>query len=263
MEALTYWQKNIDPKKYQELNWNIPERKFGQVTILGGNSQSFSTVIHCSEFLTKNYPLENLRIVLPDVIRDKLPPLDNIIFTPSTDTGSFAKSNILTDTIKNTDFNIFIGDFSKNSATTIAITEAIKEITSPFLITRDTIDLLLSESESILEHGDSFLVITMAQLQKLFRAVYYPKMLLLSMPLMQVVETLHKFTLSYPTTIITFQQEKIIIASSGKVVTVPIESTSYSPITLWTGDLACKIAMMNLYNPKKPIDATLAAMSNQ
>ena len=85
-------------------------------------------------------------------------------------------------------------------------------------------------------------------------------MILLSQPLTQIAETLHKFTLSYNSCMITFVGGQILVAKNGLVRAVPIENTSYSPITLWGGELAAKIAVMNLFNPGKPIEASIAAL---
>ncbi|MBQ3352176.1 hypothetical protein IJG91_00720 [Candidatus Saccharibacteria bacterium] len=260
MEKFDYYEKIENLKKYQELSWNIPEQKNGKISLIGGNSQSFSNIIKSAESLQQSFPIKDLSIILPDSLKNKLPPLPNFVFASSTESGSFAKSDILDNALKNSDFNILLGDFSKNSATCIAIAEALKSSDNPTIFARDTIDLLLPEMVNIIEKENLFIIGTMAQLQKLFRAVYYPKMLLLSMPLMQVVENLHKFTLSYPCTILTFLENQVIIANNGKVAGIPIGSTSYTPLSLWDGELAGKIAAMNLFNPGKPLEATISGL---
>lgn len=261
---LPYWQKN-DFKLKAELEWNIPEQKTGVISVIGGNSGSFSSIIRTAEFLNREYPLERVNVLLPDSLSKKVPPLPDISFAPSTDSGSFAKSSILASAVENSDFSLFLGDLSKNSETAIAITNSIATASSdtpmkPVLLTRDTVDLVTPEMNNLIDRENLFFFVSMAQLQKLFRAVYYPKVLLLSMPLMAVIEVLHKFTLSYPCTIVTFHQDQIIVASSGKIITTPLESTNYSPLTLWSGQLASKIAALNLYNPGKPLEATVAAI---
>lgn len=261
MEKLDYWKKEQNLKGYDDYKWNIPEQKTGTVALVGGNSQNFASTIKTAEFLGQNFPVNKLNVVLPDALKSKLPPLPDLLFTPSTESGSLAKSGELNTAVANADFAIFAGDLSKNSATTIAVAESIKNADTPAILVRDSVDLLSTEMSELLEHGGLYLLASMSQLQKLLRAIYYPKMLLLSMPLMQAVEVLHKFTLSFPVTVITFHQEQIIVASDGKVTTLPIAATSYTPLTLWSGELASKIAMMNLYNPGKLLEATLASFS--
>ena len=82
------------------------------------------------------------------------------------------------------------------------------------------------------------------------------------MPLMPIVETLHKFTLSYSgLTILTFHQDNIIVANGGKVITNEIQNTNFTPLSLWGGTLACKVAAMQLYNPSKPLEAAVDAIT--
>ena len=109
---------------------------------------------------------------------------------------------------------------------------------------------------SLIERENLLFVGSAAQIQKLFRAVYYPKVLLLSMPLLPVVEALHKFTLSYPATILTLHQEQILIAKDGKILDIPLEKTNYTPISLVNSDLAAKIAANNLLINTAPLEAT-------
>lgn len=261
MQKLDYWTKITDKKPYSDLEWNIPEQKTGRVNLIGGNSNSFAIVAKTAAFINNTFPVKDLNIILPDSLRGKIPPIPGVNFSTSTDSGSFAKSPLLNEYVNSADFSIFIGDLSKNSATSIAISEAIKNSDKPILLTRDSIDLVSMEMINIIERENLFIVGSMAQLQKLFRAVYYPKMILLSQPLLPVIETLHKFTLSYKTTILTFHQEQIIIANNGKINTIPIKNTIYTPLSLWNGELAAKITLNNLYTPGKPLEATTFAVN--
>jgi hypothetical protein len=101
---------------------------------------------------------------------------------------------------------------------------------------------------------------SVVQLQKLLRAMYYPKMLMPSQPLVQIAEVLHKFTLSYPTTIITLHNGQILVAHSGNVAAVPLDKTSFNPLTVWSGELATRIVIYNLFNPNNFINATISAL---
>ncbi len=261
MEKLDYFTKQTDTKLFQDLEWNVPEQKTGVISIIGGNSENFSTIIHSAEKLTSTYPLKTVNLLLPESLKSKLPPLPGLIFLPATDSGSIAKSSVLNDYIGSSDFALFLGDFSKNSETSIAISDALKNTSAPALITRDTIDLILPEMPDLIERDHLFIMGSLAQMQKLFRAVYYPKVLLLSMPLIPVVEALHKFTLSYHCTILTLHAEQIIVAHHGKVISVPLQDTSYSPISIWNGELASKIAANNLFSKGQPLEATIFSIS--
>lgn len=265
---LSYWHKQTQPL-YNDLIWNIPEQKTGTIAVIGGNSQNFSTVIRVSELMGRDFPFKSVTTILPDALRGKLPPLPNFDFMPSTTSGSFAKSRQLEIACNATNASLFIGDFSRNSATAIALADAITEQpgtdglpTEPNLIVlaRDSIDLLAPEAHRWLTRQNTIIIASMAQLQNLFRAVYYPRMILLSQPLVPTIETLHKFTLTYPVTILTLHQENIIVASSGEVSTTPLTATDYSPISLWSGQLAAKVTALSLYNSGHTFAAATAAI---
>lgn len=261
---LSYWQKQTKPL-FADLAWNIPEQKTGRLGLIGGSSQGFNFTIRTAEFIDKTFPVRDLSILLPATLRTKLPPLLNLNFAPATDTGSFAQSPLLSDFITENDYTLITGDLSRNSATAIALATALTpadhQAEPPHvLLTRDTIDLLAPNMEQLLANPNLTLFTSSAQLQKVFRAVYYPKMIMLSAPLLPILEAIHKFTLTYPATILTFHEGQLITARDGRVITTPLTDTGYSLISLWSGELAAKIAALNLYNPTKPLESTTAAL---
>lgn len=258
---MDYFTK-IETTSTPDLSWNIPEQKLGAVNIIGGNEQNFKTSIKISEYLATNFPIKTLNTILPDTLKSQLPPLPNFVFLKSTSSGSFASETELITAINSADFNLILGDFSKNSITVAAVSTACQSSAKPLLITRDAVDLITKQPEKTLLNKQIILFASMPQLIKLFRAIYYPKMLLLSQSLLQVADALHKFTLSYPVKIITFHNGQILIAANGEVKAVPLANSHYSPITLWNGELAAKILALNLYNPNNFTNATLSAICN-
>lgn len=257
-----YWQKQAKPL-FADLAWNTPEQKTGVVNVIGGNVQGFHSVMRFAESLDRGFPIKNVNLLFPDALQGKVPPLANLNFAESTESGSFAKSTKLNQTLQHGDLTVLAGDFSRNSATAAALATAIREsseISKPLLVMRDAVDLLAPESSVLLQQQKLILVASMAQLQKVFRAAYYPRMIMLSQPLMMAIETLHKFTLSYPVTILTFHDQQIIVAQGGNISTTPLERTTYSILELWSGTLAAKVAGYNLYNPSKLFEATTAAI---
>jgi len=260
----SYWKKQTSPL-FADLAWNIPEQKNGRVGIIGGNAGGFHGVMKLAESLTNDFPLRAVDILLPDALRGKVPSLPNLEFAPSTESGSFAKSTELSQACLANDLTVLAGDFSRNSATAAALSNAIREaiengVASPLLVMRDSVDLLSADASILLGHPKLILIASMAQLQRIFRAVYYPRMLMLSQSLVMAVETLHKFTLSYPATILTFHEQQIIVAEGGQIISTPLEKTKYSVLELWSGGLAAKVAGYNLYNPGQSFKAAAAAI---
>lgn len=249
----------------ENLLWNIPEQPMGTANVIGGNLQSFSTPVKIAEFLNTKCKIQTVNLILPDTLRNKLPDLPNIVFLASTDSGSLASEEEIVSTMNDADYNLIIGDLSKNSITGKAIAEACKKTGKPVLITRDAVDFLAENvSESVLMNDNLVLMASMVQLQKLLRAVYYPRMITLTAPFTNVVETLHKFTLSYPVSLITLHNGQILVAKNGNVAASGLNNTSFSPISFWSGELAAKIVALNLFNPNNFVEATMSAIiSNQ
>lgn len=263
-EPAPYWNKEgAEMRASDNLSWNFPEQKQGVISVIGGNREAFSTEVKITNYLLQHFPMvKEVKNHFPDCLKKKLPPFENIFFYPSTETGSFTPSGELTSSIDGSDLAIISGDLSKNSLTAIAITKLLQSSdTFPFILTRDAVDLIKSEAFSFIERDGIFLVASLAQLQKLFRALFFTRPLLLSSPIFPVIETLHKFTLSYPVSILTFHAGKIICAYQGDVVTINIESTDFTPISLWSGDLVARLAAFALYNPNRRLESMVAAVN--
>ena len=251
----------VERGNYEDLTWNIPEQRQGTVNIIGGNSQNFRTEVRTAEFITVNYPIKEVRLVLPNALKNNLPDLPNLVFLPSTDSGSFNESQELNDVFNSADFNLLLGDLSKNSVTGTAVAGACRRSEKMTLLTRDAVDIVAdNDPERTLMNENLFFFTSMAQLQKLLRAVYYPKMLLLTQSLVQVSEVLHKFTLSYPVKLVTLHDGQILLAENGTVRVVSIEESGYSPVTIWSGELAAKITVLNLFNPNNFLPASTTAV---
>lgn len=236
----------------EDILWNIPEQKTGNLALVGGNSQNFASVIKCADYLA-SLPLKTVQTVLPDSLKGKIPPVPDVIFTTATLSGSFDKSPALNAAMEAADLTLLIGDLSKNSATTIAISEAIKNTEKPVVLARDSLDCIAEEAGAIMDRENFTIIATTSQLQKLLRALYYPKMLLLSSPMQAIKEVLHKFTLTYPCTIMTFHEGQIITAKNGEIETVALSKSDYSLLTLWGYELPAKIAALELWNPQQEL----------
>ena len=100
-----------------------------------------------------------------------------------------------------------------------AVLKIFKKAQRPIVVTRDAVDLLQNSFAEILDNPRLVFVVSFAQVQKLLRAVYYPKILTFNIQLAQFVDILHKFTITYPVTICAFHAEHLVIAHGGDVVT--------------------------------------------
>lgn len=239
-----------------DLLWSVPEQNSGHLAILGGHLHSFKTTIHLSEYAHQQ-PFKSIQTILPQKLQTLLPPLPHLSFSPDTDSGSFASSKDLKTKLQPADGIIFAGEFSKNSTTTIALSEVLTTLHQPLFINHQ-LDPFLPVSETLASRPIHLLA-PLSEIQKLFLSLLYPKMLLLTAPLLNIADQLRKFSLSYPIFIITLHQDKILLAHQGQIQAIPLSATNYTPLTLWAGEPIVKIAGLNLWNPNQSLAATTSA----
>ncbi len=251
----TYWLKQAAGKKlFPQLEWEAPERRDqrGKLVIIGGTKLGFSSVAAAyKEALEQSAGY--VRAVVPDALKPALGTLDDVLFTASNPSGAFSKDaeNDMKAASAWADMLLLIGDAGRNSETAICFEHLLQAMPTPAVITRDAIDLLRSNPGLLLERQNTTLVLSFAQLQKLLQSVYFPRGIIFSMHLVQFVEVLHKVTLSYPTMIVTFHNDQLIIAKDGQVATIPFET----PMMIWRGSVATKIAVNIMQHPKKIFEA--------
>ena len=260
-ETHDYWHKqSLGTPLFPDVEWNKPERRdhAGKLGIMGGSSLSFATVAD-SYATSKDAGAGEVRVLLPDTLRRTVPPsMTDVTFGKATASGGLAtdaRAEVLSlqawaDTL------LLCGDAGKNSQTAIIYEELVTSAEQPIVVTRDAVDLLQNSAQSILDNPHVVYVLSFSQLQRLFRAVYYPKMLTFSMQLVQLVETLHKFTLTYPVSIMTLHAEQLLIAHGGEVVTQPWNE----PLRIWRGHTAARAASYLLWTPQAPLKALAASI---
>ncbi len=261
METHPYWQRQTtDTPLFPDVHWNKPEQRSmaGRLGIIGGNKLGFSGVGEAYS-IAVTAGVGEVRVLLPDVLRKTVPPtITDALFGATNPSGGLARQALpeMKAMGEWATGIILIGDAGRNSETAIVYEDFVREYQGQLTITRDAIDLLKANSQQLVERPDTLLILSFAQLQKLFQGIYYPKILTFSMQLQQLVESLHKFTITYPVTIATFHQDQLIIASAGQVTTTPWEN----PMAIWRGSVAAQAATYWLWSPKKPLEAVTASL---
>ncbi len=255
-----YWLRpKPGDKPFSELEWEKPERRDqrGRLAIIGGTKLGFAAVA-TSYSETVAAGAGEIRAVLPDALQPLLGrTISDAIFTSSNKIGAFdAKAeNDMRAIYDWADIVLLPGDAGRNSETAICFEHLLTNNDTPVVITRDTIDLLRASPALLLERPQTALVISFAQLQKLLQSVYFPRGIVFSMHLSQLVETLHKVTLSYPALIVTYHSEQLIIAYGGKVASFAYEM----PMRIWRGSTASSIAVALMQHPSKWFEAAVQA----
>lgn len=261
METHPYWQRQSpEAPLFPDIEWNKPEQRSqaGRLGIIGGNKLGFAGVGEAYS-LALTTGVGEARVLLPDVLRKNVPAtIIDALFAPTNPSGGLAK-DAFGDMKALAEWStgiLLIGDAGRNSETAILYEKFVTEYAGPLMVTRDAFDLLANTLDLVVDRPQTALVLSFAQLQKLFRGVYYPKVLTFSIQLQQLVENLHKFTITYPITIMTFHQNQIVVTHGSNVTTTPWEN----PMAIWRGSVATQAMSYWLWSPAKPLEALTASL---
>lgn len=260
METHSYWRKQTAEKPlFTDIEWGRPERRdqSGKLGIIGGNKLGFAPVAEAyGQALTVG--VGEVRVLLPDALKRTVPTtITDAIFAPTNPSGGLSRGALLPMQALGdwADSILLIGDAGRNSETALVYDDFISDYDKQLIITRDAIDLIKNNPRLITERPSTYIVASFAQVQKLFQSVYYPKILTFSMHLTQAVEALHKFTITYPVSVVTLHRETLIIASGGDIVT----QEWHNPMTIWRGTLATAATSYLTWNPNKPLESISAS----
>jgi NAD(P)H-hydrate repair Nnr-like enzyme with NAD(P)H-hydrate dehydratase domain len=256
-----YWQKQSpDSPLFPDLEWSKPETKTqsGKLGIIGGNKLGFAGVAEAYSIAVKS-GVGQVRVLLPDALKKAIPKtISDTVYAPTNPSGSLTKEAVAEMIALGAwaDEVLLIGDAGRSSETAIAYEQFLQKYTGKLVVTRDAIDLVKNSAHELIERPDTLLIASFAQLQKIFQSVYYPKVLTFSMQLVQLIEAVHKFTITYPVTIAVLHKDYLIIAHDGNVV-----STEWgNPMAIWRGDVASRAAAYWLWNPTKPLEAAATSI---
>ena len=256
----TYWRRQLPSKPlFPELEWSKPERRdqAGKLLVVGGNKLGFAGVAEAYG-QALNTGVGEVKVLLPDCLKKSIPPtMVDVIFAACTTSGGLAKDGLpeLTAASEWAGSALLIGDAGRNAETALAYEEFVAKFAGQLTVTRDAIDLVKNDPRLLAERPNTLLVASFAQVQKLFSGLYYPKVLTFSMQLLQFVEALHKFTITYPCTIMTLHTDTLVIAHGGEIVTQPWQE----PMAIWRGSVATNAAAYWLWNPAEPMKAAAAS----
>ena len=259
---MKFWHRQEQGKPlFPDVEWNKPERRdqAGKLGIIGGNKLGFLAVAESYQEALKA-GVGEARVLLPDILKKSVPAvMTDVLFAPTNQSGSLS-NEALSEALaleKWADVLLLCGD-GRNSQTSIVYEELIKKSEIPVVLTRDAIDLVQNSFQEILDNPRVVFVASLAQVQKIFRAIYYPKMVTFSIQLTQLVETLHKFTITYPVTICVFHADSLIIAHGGEVVTQKWDA----PMAIWRGTVGARAASYLIWSPEAPLAAISTAISS-
>lgn len=256
-----YWLKQTTEKPlYPDIEWQKPEQKAlaGKLLIVGGNAHGFAAVAQAYQD-AKNAGIGECRVVLPDALKKSIDATIDCVFVPTNQSGGITKDSLnqLKAAAAWADGLLFVGDAGRNSETAIVYEQTLNAFPDKLtFITRDSFDLLKGVWANLLPRKNTVLIITLAQLQKLFQSVYYPKTILFSMQLTNLAEALHKFTVTYQGGLVVFHQNQLVAAQDGRVTSTPWDE----PMLIWRGSVAAKAATYGIHHPSNVLAAITASL---
>lgn len=262
MSDFDYWKRQSKTALFPEVDtWQPEQRRFaGKLLIIGGNKGAFYAAAKAMETANK-MGVGEVRVLLPDSLRGKLPKIPEIYFAKAEASGAFGKASMadMWEHLAWAEAVLIAGDLGRNAETSVAFAEFMKHCDKPVTIARDGVDVLIPDVMNWgMRDEKTTLFLTMPQLQKLLRTLYYPKVITLSMPTNQLIETLHKFTLSFSLSLVTYHNDQIVIANDGVVVSEDINDTEYTQITFWDGKVMARSAVLSLWNRELSLEKVLS-----
>ena len=258
----TYWHRQLPGKPlFPDIEWSKPERRdqAGKLLVVGGNKLGFAAVADAYQ-TGLAAGIGEVKVLLPDCLKKAVPAtLLDVIFAACTPSGGLSKDALpeLRAAALWADGVLLVGDASRGSETALAYEEFIRGYTGPLSVTRDAIDLVKNDPGLLAERPDTLLVASFAQVQKLFQGLYYPKVLTFGMQLLQLVEALHKFTVTYPCTLVTLHKDTLVVAHGGEVVTQPWTE----PMAIWRGSVATEATAYWLWNRADVLKAVSSSVA--
>ena len=252
----SYWRKQEAGKPlFPDIEWSKPEQQSarGNLLIIGGSSHGFASVGKAWQTAGKT-GAGKVKVALPDILKKNLPADIDGIFLPTNPSGGIGRDGL--DALKASaewaDGILLVGDLGQNSETATVLRELLESISSNkwVTITRDAVDLMMGIGEDLVNRPRTNLVMSFSQTQKLFSGVYYPKILTFSMQLSSVVDAVHKFTITYPTTLTIVRDDCMMVSTGGEVVT----QNDVSAMRLIDGTIATHATAYLLWSPSQPLE---------
>ncbi len=259
--ATEFWHRQASDKPlFPDLLWSRPENKqfAGKLLIVGGNLYGFSAPAEAYQTAVKA-GIGTARVLLPDALQKTVGRMFEAgEYAPSTPSGSFGQKALaeLLAMSNWSDGVVIAGDLGRNSETAILLEKFVEKYPGQLTVTKDAADYFTAAPQKLLSRGDTTLVISLAQIQKLASSVKYPKAVTFSMDLIRIVELLHDFTEKYPVNLIIKHLENIITASQGKVSSTKLAAE----MEIWRVNAAACAATWWLQNPSKPFKSLTTAV---
>ncbi|GAC1392340.1 MAG: hypothetical protein NVSMB46_07970 [Candidatus Saccharimonadales bacterium] len=260
MNRENWVKQSTDQATYSQLLWSRPENKIlaGRLLIIGGNKFSFSAPAEAFTHSIKA-GVGRVRIILPDALKKIVgPSIEGAEFAPCTPSGSFS-TYALAEFLDQSEWSegiLLAGDFGRNSETAVLLEKFAVKTTKPLIITKDSVDYLITINPTIMLRDKTTLVLSFSQLQKIARHCNFSMPFTFSMDYLHLIECLQKFTSHYSAALVVEHVGTIFVAYKGKVSTTKLPSST----KIWRVVTASNSAVWLIQNSKVIFEALTTAM---
>ena len=245
-----YWHRQTAAKPlFPDMEWSRPENKrhAGKLLVIGGNAHGFAAPATAYTEAEKT-GVGVARVLLPDVIQKVVGGfLPEATFAPSTPSGSFAAKSLaewLTEAAW-ADGVLLAGDLGRNSETAIVVEQFLAEYHGQITLTKDAVDYITTNAQSVIDRADTTLVLSFAQLQKLAIHAKFQTAFTFDMDLIRLVDALNAFTTQHVVQIIVKHLDMLVVAVDGQVSTTKL----VPDVPIWRVTYAAKAAVWWLQHP--------------
>ena len=177
--------------------------------------------------------------------------------------GSFSKQALsqFMQTSSWSDMTLIAGDLGRNSETATLLESYVQTYTGPVTITQDAADYFKETPSLVVDRPNTLLVLTLAQLQRIFIATPSITPITYSMSSVALAEALHEYTIEHPIAIMTLHNGLVFAAHEGRIVTSPTESNP--PEDAWRVKTASKASVYWMQNPNKLFESVATSLHVQ
>ncbi len=243
------WLKQKTEPLFPDVMWSRPEnrRQAGKLLIIGGHGQSFSAVSEAYSAATKA-GIGTARVIVPDSLRKTLsqvfPEAEYAISTPI---GSLSRKALaeLVDAALWADGVLLAGDFGRNSETAVLLENFLERYTGILSLAGDSIDYFLAHPAKLMRRGNTSLVASLGQLQKLASPVLIQQ----QADLIKVAEQISGWVSQTAVAAMTVRSSQIIVAFGDRLSTTPAKIDAPNPA------LAACASVWRLQQPEKTFEA--------
>ena len=246
---------------FPDLLWSRPESKHtaGKLLIIGGSVHGFSAVGEAFNE-AQRAGIGSQRILLPDCLQKTISRVfPESEFAPSTPSGSFSQTGLAQglELAHWADGVLIAGDLGRNSETAVFLEKFLGKFDGQITLTKDAADYAINTS--ITGRPQTLLVISIAQLQKLFIKTGQNTAITFDMALTQLAHALHEFTSTTKLAVVVKHLDQMIAAVGGQVSTTPTEIDNEEA---WRVKTAAYASVWWLQNPTKPFEAITTSLIN-